>query len=206
MKTGENRENTENLDLLEPNKRPLMSKSEYAAHRGVSPSAVTRAIREERVMLVKVNGREFIDQRASDAIWDGITRPRIDAPGPNAPPPPPDDDAPSIGDELKQARLRRENAAAHMLEIDLDARCGLLVERAVIEYLIRDLAEAVRQKLEASPAILAPAITASSDEADIRRAISDHMSETLNQLAEHFVRQADHHLPKIRDPADAHAS
>lgn len=46
-----------------------MKKIEYAAHRGVDPSAVTKAIRDGRISVVVVNGKELIDPAIADVEW-----------------------------------------------------------------------------------------------------------------------------------------
>ena len=51
---------------------PLISIRAYAAHRGVSPHAVQKAVRSRRIQLV--NGK--IDIETADIDWARNTRPR----------------------------------------------------------------------------------------------------------------------------------
>ncbi|MFE8034567.1 hypothetical protein [Thiohalocapsa marina] len=197
--------NGENGSLLPPPDRPLLTKSQYARHRGVSPAAITRAIKEKRVVTAKVGKRELIDQKASDALWAAIARPRADSPGPvagaldadaSAP-----DSAAAVSLALKRATLRLQEAKAEAANIEIDKQAGLLVERVTVEYLLRDLGEAVRSRVENLPGQLAPVLVGiAGDESALYLEIERHTYAVLEDLSQHFYRQAGRHLPDIRVP------
>lgn len=185
-------------DLLPPPPRVLMSKAQYARHRGCAPSAITRAIKEGRVVVVKINNRERIDQRASDAAWAAVTRQRIDAPGPEEL-----ESEPTRGDALWEVRLQKERLEVERRAMDIDRLCGLLVERDVVEYLLADLGAAFKSRLENLPDIVAPTLAASAGDMEgMRRAMQDHVSTLLNELADHFTRQVARRLPPVTEPKE----
>lgn len=175
---------------LLPDGRVLMTKSEYARHRGITPSAVTRAIAEGRISTTKIEGRERIDRDAADRQWLASTRPRADVTPPSRPRPKSavdDEDR----DRLRAARIKFEEARAEAANLDLDKAAGSLVERAEVDFVLADLGSAIIQEFEQLPDRLAPELAAAQgDREKVRRLLADGIGEALNRLADHLARRA----------------
>ena len=206
MKT---QENPEQGTLFAPPPRKIGGKSEYARHRGCVPSAVTKALREGRISAVLINGREMIDFAAADAAWATSTRARIDAhpPPPRGPTPAADPEQTAARDDLRAARLRRERAAASLVEHRLGVERGTLIERAAVQ---RDMTKAVGVLLgilDALPDRLAQRLSlVRTPNADtIRAAVIDELDEYQHAVADELLRVAGRSTappaaPDILDP------
>lgn len=168
----------------------MLSKSAYAEHRGVSPSAVTRALAERRIKVTVINGKEWLDVEATDAAWDMSTRPRRDAlpPSPRGPIDRPEQD---VHHELKLAALSLQRARAEQANLELDRAAGILVLRADVEWVLKDAGALWRQLLEAMPIHLAPRLVGLADMEAMRGAIEDYATEMAESLVTELKRRAD---------------
>jgi hypothetical protein len=157
-------EDPKQTELLPPPSRKLGTKSEYARHRQVQPSAITRAIKAGRITTVTLNGKELIDFEKSDADWVLSTRTRSDAMGP--PPPrgarkaPESDD---LADRMQRAKVRREEAIAWRAQGELDALRGSLLHRDEVEKALADFGRLYLSKLQSFAFRLAPAVSGHTD-------------------------------------------
>ena len=190
MKNHENPENPEPVDpqppLLEPSDRPLMSKSEYARWRGCSNSAITRAKKENRISIVVVNGKELVDQRASDLLWSGLTRPKADAP---RPPSTADTDASAdldLGEaaDYHSSKARIARADAELRELQLSRERGVVIARADVRKDLTDAAAIILAAMQGIPDRLAPLLVNQSDQARIRAIIADEIEQTLARISD----------------------
>jgi len=96
---------------------PLVSIRAYAAHRGVSPHAVQKAVRSRRIQLV--DGR--VDVETADLDWARNTRPRR---------------APftySVPQDVDQTAVLRDGHLARLAEIECAERMRQLVNRSEVE-------------------------------------------------------------------------
>lgn len=150
-------------DLLPPPSRKIGTKSEYARHRGVAPSAVTRALKEGRITTVSIGSKMLVDFDKSDADWVLSTRTRSDAMGP---PPPrgarqaPDDE---LAARMQAAKVMREESLAWRALGELDALRGSLLHRDEVEKALADFGRVYLSKLQAFPYRLAPAVSGHTD-------------------------------------------
>jgi phage terminase Nu1 subunit (DNA packaging protein) len=165
--------------------KPL-SLRKYALHRGVSHTAVQRAIESGRLSgsVVAVNGVPKIRNLATaDAEWHANTRATIAAMA--QPVPPPDDpvEAPAHKPpDLQDSRARLEAARASLAELDLAERRRELVPASEIAAKYEDVVTSAKTKLlglasrvkQRMPHVV---------EADIR-SIDDLVREALESLAD----------------------
>ncbi len=168
-------------ESLFPPGRKIGTKSEYARHRACTPAAVTRALKEGRISVLKVGGRELIDFEAADSAWAVSTRPRVDAhpPPPRGPAPPPDGGS---RDDLRAARLRREIAECERSERRNLHERGILVDRAEVLADLTTAAGLILNILESAADQLAPLLYEQGQE-KIRAIICDHTESVCRQIA-----------------------
>lgn len=103
--------------------------------------------------------------------------------------------------KLETWRLQKAKAEAANIAIDRDA--GLLVERTVVEYLLRDLGETIRAELSAFPDLYAPELAAErGDPAALHKRLADATHAALERIADAIGRGADERLPAVLVGAD----
>lgn len=176
----------------------FLTKSEYAAHRGVSPSYVTKLGKQERLVLAPDGKR--IDVAATDALLQRTTDPakegvrqhhaagRTDKHvGAHTRPDAPADDAPASGgaaDPLYWAsKARRESALAELAELELAKKRGDLVERQRVEDTAFAIARLLRDTLMGLPTTVAPKVAAMTDAFEIEAAMRDALRRVLDDMA-----------------------
>jgi hypothetical protein len=152
----------------------ILTKSGYAAHRGVTPAQVTHWHKAGRIALT-ADGR--VDVRKSDAMLASNTdparggkggRPAWHAGKPAAAPAgarDAGDDAPEVvpSATFQEARTRRERVAADAAELELARKRGALVERAAYDRALLDALGPIVAQLDALGPNLAPLVSATSD-------------------------------------------
>jgi hypothetical protein len=121
----------------------LISKSEYAKHRNCSPSAVTRAIQEGRIIPTVVNGRELIDPALADSQWLQNTRPRLDSGNAASQGEAATEEAAS-DEPLYEARRRLTISQANQSETQEALTAGSLVAKVDVERGAYEAARALR--------------------------------------------------------------
>jgi hypothetical protein len=164
-----------------------MRKSEYASHRGVGPSAITRALKEGRLVTKLVNGKELIDVVASDAVWQATTRARIDSPGPASPLV-----ASAEGhDEMRAARLRREQADASLRELALERERGALIARRDVKADLTNAVAVILSAWDSLPDRLSPLLVGLEDQAQIRAVLRDEIEQLQHRVAEALASVGD---------------
>jgi hypothetical protein len=104
-------------------KAQFMTQAAYSRHRGVSRSAVAKAVTDGRIVLI--DGR--IDPAIADAQWQNNTRARSQGNHKGV-----GDDPPEALD-YGSARARREHAEATMAELQLAEKTGSLLNRRGVE-------------------------------------------------------------------------
>lgn len=169
----------------------LMSKAEYARHRGCDEKAVRKAIKEGRISAIpQPNGREMIDPEVADIQWARNTRARADsarmAPlsepevgqGASAPenvPEGPATEAVAKVPAYADFRARREAADAEMAEIALAKERRLLVDRKVAEQAAFESFRALRDKAFNVPLRAASRIVGLADVRAIDAVIAEEL-------------------------------
>lgn len=179
----------------------LVRKGEFAKAKGVTPAAVTCAIRSGRLAgaVVTENGRELIDLERGMELWDQRTlrnnNARVGAAdGPAAPavvtPTPaqvrayiealPEDAIP----DLNESRARREHYQAEQAKLAALQGRGELVPVAEVRKEAFSLARGVRDGLMGIPDRVAPMLAATQDAAQVHRLLSEEIRVALRVLAD----------------------
>ena len=121
----------------------LMTVKEYAEYRGVSPQAVNKAIKNQRISYELKNGRRHVDRDKADAEWAQKTdASRQVAAG--APVTPTGKADPSVSGrddggamtELNRERLRQMTIKADREEFEFNVRKGQFVEKSDVRDVI----------------------------------------------------------------------
>ena len=187
----------------------LMGIREYARHRGCAPSAVVKAINEERItVILDEKGRRCVDPEVADIQWAKNTRARADsvrAVAPNA-----DAQGDGAGDAGKALegpesagqgaaksaysdfraqteaetlrKIRRENALAE----------GQLVERRKVDRAVFDAFRALRDAAMAVPQRAAPKCIGLADPRDIERVIDEEQRRAFADWEAQMQRRLPH--------------
>ena len=163
----------------------LISQSAYARLRGVSKSAVARAVRENRISLI--DGK--IDPAVADIQWQQNTRARVDSGVATteqalgltgeaaAPAPPSEPDEPS---GYSFDRGRREKYEADLAEMKLLELRGELVRADEVRAEMAKAIGQLRTNLLQIAARLAPALAAESDQAKVHELIDAEIRGALH--------------------------
>ena len=183
----------------------LVRKGEFAKAKGVTPAAVTHAIRSGRLngALVTENGKQLIDLERGLALWDertlrnnnakvgtqaGAAAAQAAAPAP-APTPAqlrayiealPEDAIP----DLNESRARREHYQAEQAKLAALQGRGELVPVAEVKAQAFALARSVRDGLMGIPDRLAPMLAATQDARQVHHLLSEEISVALRVLAD----------------------
>jgi hypothetical protein len=173
----------------------LMSLRGYAAHRGCALSAVQRAIASGRITPVvdDQTGAKRIDAMAADAQWQRNTDPEQQARAlagraPNLARKP----AAAGGDrrepepeagEWMAAKIRRERAAAELLELELKQKAGELVPVADVVKLFGERLRAFRDGVLGVTSRLGDRLVALPDVAAVDAVLRPELEQLLTDLA-----------------------
>lgn len=158
--------------------RTLVSKSEYARMKGVSPPAVTYWARDGRIVVV--DGK--VDVEASDALLAKTGHPshggkRTDSAEVIELP------AGGSRERLLQSQSRRADTRAQLDELDLLERKGLLVERARYDEALADGLAPVMSQFETLSARLGPKLVGLTDLRRIQDLIDDEVAKLREETA-----------------------
>jgi hypothetical protein len=175
----------------------LITKSEYARHRGCQPGAVTAAISTGRITVVQKDGKELIDPDVADIQWarNTQTHKRNGRTGQAANhqtdllPPAPDAEAPETRAEpasrydVQEARAKRETHEANLAMMREQKEAGQLLERERVIKAAVDAGAQLRASLERLPT-LSLELAAMTDPAQINLRLSQAVHDALHDAAE----------------------
>jgi hypothetical protein len=179
----------------------LVRKAEFARMRGVSPAAVTHAIKSGRIAAAVVtrDGRELLDFEQAAELWERNTlqQPPRTAAGPAAPSAGPvrqvrDDD---LADfirglpedqipQLNESRARREHYQAEKARLEALQGRGELVPAADVRAEAFACARGVRDALLGLADRLAPMLAATTDARECHRLLTEEHRVALRGLAD----------------------
>ncbi len=154
---------------------PLVSIRKYAAHRGVSHTAVQKAIKQGRV---KTTPDGKIDVEQADRDWGRNTSP-VNAPK----------RAPKATGDLgggptyAQSRAVRELYLARLAKIEFEERAGKLVSRDEVTVAAFTKARTVRDNLLNIPDRVAAMLAAESDPGRTHQILTDEIRKALIELS-----------------------
>lgn len=178
----------------------LVTKSAYARARGVSPAAVTTAIKSGRIRaaVVTQRGKELLDFDMAEELWERNTQQQPQPANTRKvkPAPPlvaptdqqlqaliqglPEDQIPDLND----SRARREHYLAEKARLDaLQGRAELLPAEQVKAEAFA-LARAVRDGMLGIADRLAPVLAATMDARQVHQLLSDEVRVALRSLAD----------------------
>jgi hypothetical protein len=178
----------------------LVRKGEFAKAKGVTPAAVTHAIRSGRLngALVTENGKQLIDLERGLALWDertlrnnnakvgtpaGAAAAQAAAPAPAPTPAQLRAYIEAIPD-LNESRARREHYQAEQAKLAALQGRGELVPVAEVKAQAFALARSVRDGLMGIPDRLAPMLAATQDARQVHHLLSEEIRVALRVLAD----------------------
>ena len=146
-----------------------VSLREYARHRGVSHTAVQKAVAAGRIST-EADGT--IDPRRADAEWEANTRQQSNDPEPD-----------EAGMTYRKARKMRLLYEAKLLKLELDVKNGILGDEDELCREVFSRARQVRDRLLTIPRRLGPLCAAEKDPEVIRKMLRDAFAEALGTMA-----------------------
>ena len=173
----------------------LISQREYARRRGVSHTAVQRAIKSGRISTV--DGK--IDPAQADREWQENTdqsKPRNRITGqpkrtrtPGAPTEPmalsedpPSDNGTATG--YAKARAAREVYQAQLVKLELDRKRGELVRADEVRLAAFGMARKARDQMTALPDRLATALAATQDPTEVHGILAEEIERICMEIAD----------------------
>lgn len=152
----------------------LVSIRKYAEHRGVSHTAVQKAVKQGRIATT--NGQ--IDVEQADREWRRNTNPlaKVTEPAGNT-------EAPSAGVTYAQSRAVRESYLARLAKIEFEERSGKLVSRDEVAIAAFTKARTLRDNLLNIPDRVAAVLAAEVDPVRTHHILTDEIRRALNELS-----------------------
>ena len=174
----------------------------YARHRGISHTAVRKALASGRITA---NGDGSINPTTADQDWASstdISKPRNSVTGrplvasrvsalrraPADPvfaePSPPGTGGPSrLASSYADSRAARESYLARLAKLEFEERSGKLVDADEVRAQVFALGRRMRDAMLALPDRVAPVLVAQADPADIHRVLSEEIQSCLSELS-----------------------
>ena len=173
----------------------------YAQHRGVSHTAVAKAIKAGRIS-VEPDGK--IDPAKADAQWSRNTLPSQNlnpgasksAPKVATPPvstpvstvssrelPPPLETGRIAAPDYQTSRAIREAYAARLAKLEYEERTAKLISSDEVEMRTFNLARRLRDRMQTIPRRLAAALAAEQDPRVIEQRLDDEIRQALEELS-----------------------
>ena len=173
----------------------------YAQHRGVSHTAVAKAIKAGRIS-VEPDGK--IDPAKADAQWARNTLPSQNlntsaskpAPKVATPPvstpvatvssrelPPPLETGRISAPDYQTSRAIREAYAARLAKLEYEERTAKLISSDEVEMRTFNLARRLRDRMQTIPRRLAAALAAEQDPRVIEQRLDDEIRQALEELS-----------------------
>ncbi len=188
-------------------KSPSMSYRAYARHRGVSPEAVSKAVKTGRI-TTGVDGK--IDPKRADREWEANTDPSKPLNSVNGTPkhrkPPgspkiPGGDVEAATGALPggippylQSRSIREAYLARLSKLEYEEKAGKLVNIDAVRVVGFNAARQARDKLMNMPDRLSPLLAGMSDSHEIHRLLSAEIRLICEDLS-NDAQSSRNHIP-----------
>lgn len=157
----------------------LMTRTEFAAHIGVSRSYVTKLADTGRLVLADDGRVRVAETKAVLKSTTGAPERAVDA---------------AVSEQYTDWRERKERAQAEMAEMDVAQRRGTLMEADRVRSAAVAAVTTLRSRLELLPDQLAPQLAATSDEQRVRAhlaaEIETALAELHQQIAAHLMPPA----------------
>lgn len=177
-----------------------MTLNKYARHRGISTTAVRKAIREGRITAKKKKrgrGYEYmIDPDVVDRQWaentdeskplNSVSRDPQHRTNPDNPKVPIGDQ--QIGASYAKARAAREGYQARLVKLEYEEKSGKLVNADEVKVANFNAARIARDTLMNIPDRLAPVLAGKNDSNEIHKLLSEEIKRTLEELCNSLQR------------------
>jgi hypothetical protein len=157
---------------------PVVSLRKYAEHRGVSHTAVQKAVKQGRIQTT-AEGR--IDVEQADAAWDRNSSPvtgAVRAGRPERPAEPA-----TSGPSYAQSRAVRELYLARLARIEFEERSGKLVSRDEVTVAAFTTARTIRDNLLNIPDRLAATLAAEMEPSRVHEILTEEIRKALSELS-----------------------
>jgi hypothetical protein len=151
----------------------LISARQYAKHRGVSHTAVQKALRDGRIPAS--NGK--IDPVAADAAWKANTDPSKQT-GSIAEPA-----AGSAKGSYATSRAVRESYLARLAKLEYEEKAGRLVSADEVRITTFNLARSARNMLLALPDRLAPILAAMTSAREVHALLMTELRRVCEEIS-----------------------
>ena len=146
----------------------LLSRREYAAHRGVTVAAVQKAVETGRITLI--DGK--IDPEKADKEWVENTNPIYNTPR--------TDD--SSSNPYQKSKIMKTTYDAMLKKLEYEERVGKLVSRAQVESDVFAASRATRDHLLMIPKRVAPRIIGQNSISEIEYILKQEITSALANL------------------------
>ncbi|HWR52218.1 MAG TPA: hypothetical protein VN428_13995, partial [Bryobacteraceae bacterium] len=153
---------------------PPVSLRQYAKHRGVSHTAVEKAVKQGRI-TVGPDGKIDVDQ--ADREWSRNSSP-VNAPKPTSRPAPMSEPT-SSGPTYAQSRAVRELYLARLAKIEFEERSSKLVSSDEVRVTAFTTSRTIRDNLLNIPDRLAAMLAAETDAAQVHQILTDEIRKVL---------------------------
>jgi len=161
----------------------LMTKSEYAKHRGVSKPYITKLAKNG--VLVLRGGK--VDVHASDTVLDDKPVDDVDPPPAQAslvgPPRPTAESLGQAGASFGQARTVEMVFRAKLRRLEFETKQGRLIEAEAVRKTIAEAVRSLRDGILGLPDRLATVLAAESDSKKVHVTLKTELSRELEALA-----------------------
>lgn len=162
--------------------------SHYAKHRGVTKAAVTRAVKEGRIVSCGKDekGRDLYDFEQCDIDWAHNRSPstrggkRVDVHDV----PVPDREGVDKSMTFNEARTKREQYQAELARLEYEEKLGTLVDVEKMRQEAFKLARTARDNLLNIPDRVAPLILGAEDLHTIRKVLLEEIHKVCEALAD----------------------
>ena len=162
----------------------LMTKSEYAKHRGVSKPYITKLAKNG--VLVLRGGK--VDVAATDTVLDDKPVDDVDTPPPmqqpvGVPPTRPADGLGQGGASFGQARTIEMVFRAKLRRLEYETKQGKLIEAELVRKTIADAVRGLRDGILGLPDRLATVLAAESEAKKVHVTLKTELARQLEALA-----------------------
>ena len=170
----------------------------YAQHRGVSHTAVAKAIKAGRIS-VEPDGK--IDPAKADAQWARNTLPsqnlntgakkpaaKVETPPVSTPVSTPPLETRAAAPDYQTSRAIREAYAARLAKLEFEERTGKLLNADEVKVKYFNLARLLRDRIQQIPRKLAPQIVAAVVAQPDQRVVEDLLMEAIREALEELSR------------------
>ena len=162
----------------------LMTKSEYAKHRGVSKPYITKLAKNG--VLVLRGGK--VDVAATDTVLDDKPVDDVDTPPPmqqpvGVPPTRPADGLGQGGASFGQARTIEMVFRAKLRRLEYETKQGKLIEAELVRKTIADAVRGLRDGILGLPDRLATVLAAESEAKKVHVTLNTELARQLEALA-----------------------